>query len=130
MACPECDAAAVSFSVPAEYRDAVPESASVAGICTRCLTLFPRSDADPDEQPAFDRISTAFPTGPGAVETALIVGLLDALAPNRGPIEELVLAAEASGKDPLLVLERLQDDPELDPSVDLDRRTHQLRQLL
>lgn len=117
------------FAVPSTYQDAV-SGTSVASICTRCLTLSPSDDADPPADPAFDRISASFPTGSGAVETALLVGLLDSLAPNRGTIEELVADAEAAGVDPFLVLDRLDSDPEIEPAFDLDRRTHQLRQLL
>ena len=129
MSCPDCGASVVAFAVPAEHRDAV-SGAETATLCTRCLTLSPSADTDPPAEPSFDRLSSSFPTGSGAAETALLVGLLDALAPNRKTIEQLVVDAEAAGVDPFLTLGRLATDPNVSPAFDLDRRAQQLRQLL
>ncbi|WP_254765907.1 DUF6276 family protein [Salinilacihabitans rarus] len=129
MACPACDAATVPFSVPEEYREHAPENAAAAAICTRCLTVVAADDADTD--PDFSRVSDAFPARPDrAVPLALALGLCSSLATNRRGIEALLDAVERAGADPLLAIDRLLADPSVDPAIDLDRRRHQLEQLL
>ena len=61
---------------------------------------------------------------------AVAVGLLDSLALHRPALEELLGAAERAGVDPLLVLDRLHAQGGVQPGFDLDRRRHQLQQLL
>jgi hypothetical protein len=61
---------------------------------------------------------------------ALLVGLLESLALNRPKLERLVARVEEQGHDPMLILERLADDPELNPAMDLRGRGNQLEQLM
>ncbi|NHN46722.1 hypothetical protein G9464_03810 [Halostella sp. JP-L12] len=128
MDCPDCGAPTVAFSVSPDLRECAPGDGPAAAICTDCLAVLPA--AEPADDPAFDDVSGAFPSGPAAVPTALLVGLLSSLAVNRDAIERLVGRVEAAGADPLLVVDRLAADPDLSPAVDLDRRRHQLEQLL
>ncbi|WP_222916479.1 DUF6276 family protein [Natrinema sp. SYSU A 869] len=139
MACSECDSPAISFSVPEAYRTDAPSAAAVVSFCTHCLTLEPASQADHDRtdeattltDPDFSRVSDAFPTKPErAIPLALALGLCSSLATNRTAIELLLREVERAGGDPLLVLERLSADPSVEPAIDLERRTHQLEQLL
>ena len=128
MDCSACGAATVSFPVAERYREHVDDS-PVAAICTRCLTVFPRAHAD--VEPDFTRVSEAFPTRQNAaVPLALAIGHCDSLARNRERIGALLESVERAGVDPLLVIERLIDDPTLEPAVDLERRRHQLEDLL
>lgn len=136
MACSACTAPTVVFSVPEEYREYAPANESVVTLCTRCLTVEAEDEADPDPErvdtePDFTRVSDAFPTTPdAAVPLALAIGLCSSLATNRDGIETLLEAVERAGTDPLLVLDRLGADPDVDPAIDLERRRHQLEQLL
>jgi len=128
--CPDCGGGTLPFPVPAEYQSLLPGEDPGAVLCRRCLSLYPDPDP-PGEPPEFRRVSDAFPTNPdAAVPMALAVGLLDSLALYRSEIGDLLAAAERAGTDPLLVLDRLARDPELDPAVDLAGRRHQLEQLL
>jgi hypothetical protein len=61
---------------------------------------------------------------------ALVVGLLESLALNRPQIEGLLERVERAGNDPMLILERLADDPDLNPAMDLRGRRRQLEQLI
>ncbi|MFQ3285324.1 MAG: hypothetical protein ACI9TI_002042 [Natronomonas sp.] len=128
MDCPNCGARTVVFEVPSDYRPHVPEESERAALCPECLTLA-ATDAPPE--PRFDLISSAFPTNAeAAVPLAVAIGLLDSLALHRRALQELVPAAEAAGADPLLLLDRLHVQGGVDPSFDIDRRRHQLEQLL
>ena len=128
MACSLCDSQTIAFAIPEPYREYAPERSSAATCCTRCLTVEPADEVL--EGPDFTRVSNAFPTGEAAIPFALALGLCSSLATNRAAIEELLEAVERAGTDPLLVLDRLVDDPELEPKIDLERRRHQLEQLL
>lgn len=129
MDCPNCRAPMVSFEVPAEFQSSVPEESDAAAVCPECLTLAASEEATPD--PRFDRISSAFPTdGPAAVALTIAIGLLDSLALHRNELEELLEVVESAGVDPLLVLDRLHTQGGVQPHFDLDRRRHQLEQLL
>ena len=129
MECPDCGASMVAFDVPAEYREHVPGSSGRAALCPSCLALASAESAP--AEPRFDRISDAFPTNEAAaVPLAVAVGLLDSLALHRAALEELLVATERAGVDPLLVLDRLHAQGGVQPGFDLDRRRHQLQQLL
>ncbi|RQG96719.1 DUF6276 family protein [Natrarchaeobius oligotrophus] len=137
MACSECGARVVTFAVPPSYREYAPDDASTVAFCTRCLTvdaLEPdeyESNGETTDSPPFDRVSDAFPTDPDrAIPLALAIGLCSSLATNRDAIESLLRDLERAGVDPLLVVERLEADPSVEPAVDLGRRAHQLEQLL
>ncbi|MCW8172013.1 DUF6276 family protein [Natrialba swarupiae] len=133
MACLECEAPTISFAVPAECREYTPEAASGVEFCTRCLTLEPvdSSAGRSDDQVDFSRISDSFPAHPErAIPLALALGLCQSLATNRSAIESLLREVERAGTDPLLVMDRLGRDPSIEPAFDLERRTHQIEQLL
>lgn len=128
MDCPRCSTPMVTFEVPTAFRDHAPGDVPGAALCPACLTLEPAEETSTD--PRFDRISDDFPTGDAAPLLAVAVGLLDSLALNRAAIEELLLAVEERGTDPLLVLDRLHAQGGVQPDFDLQRRRHQLEQLL
>ena len=131
MDCPNCRARTVVFDVPSEYRNFVAEESDRAALCPECLTLAVTGNEPIEPEPRFDRISSAFPTNEAAaVPLAIAIGLLDSLALNRVALQELVPAAEAAGADPLLLLDRLHVQGGVDPEFDIDRRRHQLEQLL
>jgi hypothetical protein len=131
MDCPNCRARTVVFDVPPDYRAYVPDESDRAALCPECLTLAAAGDEPADPDPRFDRISSAFPTDEtAAVPLAIAIGLLDSLALNRAALQKLVPDAESAGADPLLLLDRLHVQGGVDPDFDIDRRRHQLEQLL
>lgn len=129
MTCPECGREQVAFRVPADCREFLPEESEHVALCSSCLTLEP-TDSAIAESPDFARISNAFPTGDAGVAMALAVGLLDSLALYRSEISALLERVEREGTDPLLVLDRLGENSELDPNFDVERRRIQAEQLL
>ena len=130
MNCPECGDELLAFSVPEELAVHLPEGSRSVGVCVTCLTVVPVEDVPPAD-PEFSRVSTHLPDDPRAtVPLVLAVGLLDHLALYRTEITALLTAVERAGVDPILALERLADDPSLEPGFDLDRRIHQVLQLL
>ncbi|MEF8883270.1 MAG: DUF6276 family protein [Halapricum sp.] len=130
MGCPDCGGETLAFQVPGEFRPLLPGEESGVALCTRCLALHPDPDP-PAELPNLQDASDAFPTDPGAaIPMALAVGLLESLALYRSEISELLAAVERAGSDPLLVLDRLARDPDLEPGVDLAGRRRQVEQLL
>ena len=128
MSCPACGAPVVAFVVPADLREHAP--ADETAICSTCLRTVPASDADAEavapEEADFSTIHESFPGGRGGVAFALALGKLDSLALNRASIQELCEAAERSGADVRLALERLAGVAELDPPFDIGRRRQQL----
>lgn len=142
MTCPECDGERRRFAVPASIREYAPVKgkrdtegeANADGhavvVCTGCLRTWPPSDA-PDEPPGEPgTISDALPPDDeAAVAVLLAASLLSSVARNQEPLEALFEAIERAGADPRLALERLADDPGLDPAVDLHRRLRQFEGL-
>jgi hypothetical protein len=130
MDCPDCGADTVTLPVDDRQRDLLPGEESGVALCARCLRIHPVADP-PAETPDLQTVSDAFPANPdAAVPMALLVGLLDSLALYRSEIADLLVDVERAGTDPLLVLDRLAHDPDLDPAVDLAGRRTQLEQLL
>ncbi len=130
MDCPECGAATVAFQVPQELRATLPGDDPGVTLCRRCLTIHPVADP-PAETPDFQTISDAFPSNPdAALPMALLVGLAENLALYRSEIADLLARVERAGADPLLVLDRLDRDPAIEPATDLAGRRRQLEQLL
>jgi len=130
MDCPDCGHETLAFSVPEELLHTLPGDESGAALCSHCLGLFP-IDEPPAEKPDFQRVSDAFPSNPDtAVAMVLLVGLLANLALYRSEITDLLARAERAGTDPLLVLDRLARDPDIESDVDLSGRRTQLEQLL
>jgi hypothetical protein len=129
MTCPECGSEQVAFEVPADLREYLPEETAFAALCMSCLTLEP-ADSAPEGPPDFEAVSDAFPDGETGVAMALAVGLLDSLALYRTELEALLERVTRDGTDPLLLLDRLATEDDLDPRFDLDRRRTQAEQLL
>lgn len=125
MDCPNCGGPMVAYTVPEPLREFVDE-AHVAS-CTRCLALEP---ADAGGEPDFSYVSDEFPGGTAGAAMALALGMLDSLALNRANIEGLVRVAEAEGVDPLLLVDRLRTQGNVRLHFDVERRRHQLEQLL
>lgn len=126
MSCPVCGEPSVAFDVPSDLREYAPEETERAGICTVCLRTFPV-----DDPPAsFRDIVDAFPEGDGGVALALALGKLDSLALKRTAIVALCERAERAGVDPLLAVDRLAAAGNVEPHFDVDRRRHQLAQVL
>ncbi|MFC7141134.1 DUF6276 family protein [Halosimplex aquaticum] len=130
MDCPDCGAPTLAFSVPSEYREYLPADAAGAEVCTGCLALRPVDDP-PEDIPDFMAISDAIPSNrDAALPLVLLVGLIPSLATNRSEISALLERVERAGTDPLLALDRLAADPDVDPEADLRTRRRQLEQLL
>lgn len=128
MDCPDCDSPTVAFAVPEEFVAYVPAEESTVALCTRCLSLHPAADAPAD--PDFSRVSEGFPEDEAAIPLALLLGLLSNLALYRSEITELLQAVERAGTDPLLAIDRLARNPDIDAAADLSGRRRQLEQLL
>lgn len=130
MTCPACGAETVAFAVPPEYREFLPGEAPGAALCSRCLRLQPVENP-PEGGPQLASISDALPDdAEAALPLALLLGLLENLALYRSEIGELLAAVERAGVDPLLALDRLAGEPDVEPAVDLRGRRRQLEQLL
>jgi hypothetical protein len=84
----------------------------------------------PDDPSALAAIGEGIPDRPdAAVPLLLAVDRLSSFALHRAAVEDLLDAVERAGVDPLVALDRLTADPDLDPAVDLDRRRAQVEQL-
>jgi hypothetical protein len=137
MSCPACGGGRVAFAVPASLRPYAPDGSSAATLCTTCLRV-EAADAVAAASRSADASSAAvdwepLPTGEAGVATALLLGTLDSLALRRSDVTALVDRVEAAGGDVLLTLDRLvalSRTGEVDPHVDLARRTAQLQSLL
>lgn len=130
MPCPECGEETAEATVPGDLASYLPDDRPGIALCTRCLAVTPVDDP-PADLPAFDAITDAFPREPeNALPIVLMLALLDSLALYRSELDSLAEIAERRGVDPLLVLNRLAADSALEPGFDLDRRRHQLAQLL
>ncbi|MGM0604776.1 MAG: DUF6276 family protein [Halobacteriota archaeon] len=138
MECPLCAEPLVVFRVP-ETLSAYAE-ADRAGICAGCLAVTAIAaiesdhadvdvdvdDVDADRSPTFDQLGTWFPEGESGIALALLLGKLDRLALNGSAVTALTAAAESSGADVFLTLDRLIADPDVTPHFDLSRRRDQL----
>ena len=129
MDCPACGGPTIAYTVPAVYKPLLPGSEPGAATCTHCLALQP-VEGPPDGDPDFQTISDAFPsTVEAALPMALALGLLSSLALYRSEISTLFEAVEEAGADPMLVVDRLASDANIDCHVDLGGRRRQLEQL-
>lgn len=130
MDCPECSTPVVAFPVDEHLRGALPGDEAGAGVCPRCLRLHPVGEP-PAEPDSFAPLGNGFPQEPdAAVPMAIMVGLLSSLALHRARIADLIDVVEREGVDPLLVVDRLADEPTVESHVDLRRRRRQLEQLV
>lgn len=129
MECPECGGDRRYFAVPPKIRSDLPNEPASVLLCTRCLAF--ESVTDPDtELSNFATISDALPDqGESAAAMVLATALLSSLALYRQHVDALFDHVEAAGVDPLLVLDRLADDPDIHPDFDIESRRQQLLQL-
>lgn len=126
MTCPECGARwdPIVVSVPSAIREAAP--ADRVAVCRRCLRLQP-TDAEPTSDSS--ELSDGLPSDTDAVAGIFVaISLLDALAHNREAIDAVVTHVERSGVDAVLTLQRLVDEPTIEPYFDLSRRIRQLEE--
>lgn len=130
MDCPECEATTIRFPVEAALRESLPGNEAGAAICPRCLRLHPVGEP-PESPESFAPLGADFPAeSDAAIPMAILVGLLSSLALYRGEISSLLERVEREGVDPLLVVDRLAENPDVESDVDLKRRRHQLEQLM
>jgi len=128
MACSACGGRTVAFAVPAALREYAPESSAHATLCASCLRTAP-ADGGPSE-PTFEAVHESFPSGEAGAALALALGHLDSLALHRDDIDDCCSYAERAGADVLLTLDRLATADGLDPHFDVERRRHQLAEML
>ncbi len=129
MDCQHCGSETVAFET-AGFEQYLPGEESAVAICTRCLAVEPVPEM-PSTEPAFDRVHPSFPDNrEGAIAFALLLGLLPNLALYRQEISDLLERVEHAGTDPLLALDRLSTDSDIETDLDLAGRRRQLEQLL
>lgn len=132
MTCPECDGERRRFAVPSALSEYAPGQGDAVVACTNCLRTWPPADVDTDGTPNGDAsaISDALPADEtAAVALVLAVSLLASVARNQAALETLFEVVELAGADPRLALERLGDEPDLDPAIDVHRRLGQFEGL-
>lgn len=130
MDCSDCGAPALPFPLSDDDRRRLPDDWRGATVCTRCLRVERTADP-PADDPDFTAVSDALPANPAHARTVVcLLALLDSIALHRDRIDALTDRAEAEGTDVLLVLDRLAADGGVAPHFDLEKRTHQLEQLL
>lgn len=130
MVCPECEGERLRTVVPEELREHAPGEGSEVVVCTRCVRTWAPEAAG--EEPAGDPadVSDALPDDEtAAVGLLLAPSLLSSVAHNDATLSAVFDVVEAAGADPRLAIERLADDPDLAPAVDLQRRLHQFEGL-
>ncbi|AUV80460.1 hypothetical protein C2R22_01310 [Salinigranum rubrum] len=133
MTCPDCDGDRIAFAVPSSLRPYAPDEALSATLCTTCLRVAGVDAEDSEVEPSETIEWGPLPSGEAGVATALLLGLLDSLALRRADVTALCEHAEEAGGDPFLTLDRLAamaETGDLDPHVDLERRTAQLQSLV
>ncbi len=117
--------------MPEPLIDVFAEGTPTVRFCARCLRVNPAPGEPVDRAWEPGDISSALPADPdAAVAVGLLITFLDSLALNRDAVETVVDYLEQCGVDPLLALDRLGTAPLLAPDIDLDRRRHQLAQVL
>jgi len=126
-ACSDCTTQWGTVSVPDEL--SAYASTPAISYCRSCLAVEP-AVAAADDEPSLTAIHRRFPSGTNGVGLLLLLGKLESLALNRAAIESLCAYLETNGLDLFLTLDRLIDDPDIDPQIDLSRRRTQLEQLL
>jgi hypothetical protein len=128
MPCSACGGETVAFAVPAALREHAPGSSAHATLCSSCLRTAP-ADEGPSES-TFAAVHESFPSGEAGAALALALGHLDSLALRRDAVDDCCSYAERAGADVLLTLDRLAGEPALDPRFDVERRRHQLAEML
>ena len=126
--CPRCEGPRFAVRVPSEL--ATYTESTALDCCRHCLSVTPGDPDDASSEPPFQSIIRRFPTGTEGVAFLVLLDKLDSLALNRRDIESLVDYLETNGVDLFLTLDRLLDELEVDPYLDLGRRRDQLEQML
>lgn len=130
MDCATCGSETLVVSSP-DLGAYLPGEPGVVAVCRTCLTVTPAEADARDDPESVAGLSNALPDDPdAALAMALVVTLCESLALYRAELEELVTRVERAGTDPLLALDYLDDDPDLALALDVERRRHQLVQLL
>lgn len=130
MSCPECDGERVRLAVPTAIAEHAPGPGDAVVACTNCLRTWPAAEANREPPGDASAISDALPADEtAAVALVLAASLLSSVARNQAALEDLFAAAERAGVDPRLAMERLGDDPDLEPAVDVQRRLVQFEGL-
>lgn len=127
-ACSSCNTQRGTVSVPDEL--SAYASTPAISYCSSCLAIEPIAAAGAIDEPSLGTIHRRFPDGTNGVGLLLLLGKLESLALNRAEIESLCAYLETNGLDLFLTLDRLIDDPDIEPNIDLGRRRTQLEQLL
>jgi len=131
MNCPECGADTLAFPLPEDLAAHFPDDRPGAAVCTTCLHVTPVDDPPADQPDFATELCDALPRDPGhALTVVCLLALLDSIALHRDAIDALAARAEAEGTDVMLVLDRLGRDGDVRPHFDLEKRSHQLEQLL
>ncbi len=129
MTCPECGEERSPFGIPTQLREHVPGEAASVLMCPHCLQLDPVENPE-TELSDFTVISDELPEKVDvAAAMVLATAFLSSLALHRQRIDALFDYVESEGIDPLLMLDRLADDPKLQPNFDIESRRQQLLQL-
>jgi len=125
--CERCEIERGTVSVPADL--SAYASKPAISYCPRCLAVEPIDAVDADG-PSMTAIHPRFPDGTNGIGLLLVLGKLESLALNRQEIETLCGYLESNGLDLFLTVERLIEDPDIDPQIDLERRRTQLEEIL
>lgn len=131
MDCPACGETALVVTLPDDLREYLPSDPALVAVCQRCLTATPVEVGSPGDVAAVADLSDGLPSDPEtALSMVLLVTLCESLALYRSEIEELVARIERAGIDPLSTFDHLKNDPDVELALDVERRRHQLVQLL
>lgn len=130
MKCSNCGAELISFIIPEELHEYAPNNRSYSAVCQHCLQIESIQNR-PKKTPIFNIISDEIPKNPEvAILIVLLVNLLSSIALNKDKILALIEQIEQKGVDPILILNRLAADPQINPKIDLNRRRSQLLQII
>lgn len=130
--CPACDRSAVIVAVPEACRGLLEGDPATVLLCEHCLQVHPAPGRPVDAAWEPGETSSALPNDAEAsVALGMLITFLSSLALHRREAEAVVAYLEEyPGVDPLIALDRVTTAPLLDPAIDIDRRRHQLAQLL
>lgn len=130
MSCPECDGERRRLPLPDALAAHEPGEGEAVVACTTCLRTWAPGETPEVPDGEGRAISNALPADEtAAVALVLAVSLLSSVARNQAALESLFDVVERTGSDPRLALERLAEDPDLAPAVDLRRRLRQFEGL-
>jgi hypothetical protein len=130
MSCPDCGGERRQIAVPEDLREYAPEGGPGVVVCTTCLRAWSPTDAPDEPAGEASDVSDSLPSDErAAVALVLATSLLSSVARNEAALAALFDVVERAGADPRLALERLADDPDRSPAVDVRRRLRQFEGL-